>query len=201
MLHGRRRSALAVVAVAVLVALFIVLFYRFTAQKSSATPSHSSQHVADQTGTVTNFPVQQQYGDMIPIVAPSNPNEVYKLVPINATTDQVALARSDDGGVTWQTFAVPTLGSDSKADAAFVSPLNPQEVFLSVYAQLSSGVLDVQPLQPHEAMLAEHTAPGRVCAGATSRAPRRPLSVETSGAPRNRTNQHSRRVCPQAGGV
>ena len=57
------------------------------------------------------------------------------------------------------------------------------------------------PLQPHVAMCAEHTAQGRVCAGALSRAPRRPWWVETSGAPGKRTNRHSRRVCPLEGGV
>src|SRR5215472_7602471 len=50
------------------------------------------------------------------------------------------------------------------------------------------------PLQPHQAMLAEQTAPGRVCAGALSKAPRRPPWVETSGA-RGEKDQPAEQTC------
>ncbi len=146
MLRGRLKTALAVVTIAAVVALFAVLFYGFAGHmpRTTAQPTSTATHP---TSEATNFPTGH-YGEEVPIVAPSDPEVVYKLVPANGSADQQMLARSTDGGATWQMLAVPSVGTSSGVQAAFVSPLNPQAVFLTVGVQLSGTTPGAQPCPP-----------------------------------------------------
>jgi hypothetical protein len=146
MLRGRFKTALAVVTIAAVVALFAVLFYGFAGHmlRTTAQPTSTATHP---TSEATNFPTGH-YGEEVPIVAPSDPEVVYKLVPANGSADQQMLARSTDGGATWQMLAVPSVGTSSGVQAAFVSPLNPQAVFLTVGVQLSGTTPGAQPCPP-----------------------------------------------------
>ncbi|HEY7355191.1 MAG TPA: hypothetical protein VH590_01960, partial [Ktedonobacterales bacterium] len=141
MFQGRIRTALALTTVAVVVVLFAVLFYGFVGHKGSSTASPSSTKVPTPGSQATNAPAQHQYGDAVPAVAPSNPNVVYKLVPASGSSDQLVLARSTNGGATWKTFALPAVhgGNNPTPQVVFVSPQNPQYVFLTVSMALPSG--------------------------------------------------------------
>jgi hypothetical protein len=136
MFQGRLKTALAVATIAAVVVLFVVLFYGFA--------GHTTRTAGGtQPGTSTNAATNHQYDKYVPIVAPSNPKVIYKLVP---ASDQSLLVRSTDGGATWQTFSLPTVtGGKATPLTAFVSPLNPQDVFLTVIVQLSSGGFGPQP--------------------------------------------------------
>lgn len=129
-LHGRFKTALAVAAIAAVVALFAVLFYGFA--------GHGSQ--TGNPGTPTASQTTTHNTDSYVAVAPSNPNVMYKLVSANGASTPSLLARSTDGGATWQTFALPTVrGGKATPLVVFVSPLNPQNVFLTVSVELASG--------------------------------------------------------------
>ncbi|HEY7355481.1 MAG TPA: sialidase family protein [Ktedonobacterales bacterium] len=144
--QGRIRTALALTTVAVVVVLFAVLFYGFVGHKAgnTASPGGTQTTIVSQP---TNAPAQHQYGDAVPAVAPGNPNVVYKLVPGSGSSGQLVLARSTDGGATWKTFALPSVhgGSAPTPQVVFVSPLNPQYVFLTVTVDLPSGDSGLQP--------------------------------------------------------
>lgn len=115
--HGRLRTIAAVATIAAVVALFAVLFYGFA--------GHGTQ-----TGS-TSPQVSRISSKDLPVIAPNNPRVIYKLVPVSPASTQVALARSDDGGATWHTFAVPAgKSSDLLPPYVFVSPLDARAVFL-----------------------------------------------------------------------
>jgi hypothetical protein len=139
MFQSRLRVALVVVSLAAVVALFAVLFYGFAAHKGANTGSGA-------TKTATTMPTQHQYASYVPAVAPSNSQVIYKLVPRDGMAPVSLLARSTDGGATWQTFSLPTVhGGSATPLVVFVSPLNPQYVFLTVMVALPSGSGFLQP--------------------------------------------------------
>lgn len=134
--HGRLRTIAAVATIAAVVALFAVLFYGF-AGHGSKTGSSPGTPSASQTTT-------HSFNTYV-AVAPSNPNVLYRLAPANGASNPSLLARSTDGGATWRTFALPTVkGGTATPSVVFVSPLNPQDVFLTVTVTLSSGTPGAQ---------------------------------------------------------
>jgi len=145
MFRGRLRVALAAVTIAAVVVLFAVLFYGFAGHKAGTAVNPDSTNTASPTPVATNFPTPPPYKNVVPMVAPSDPNVVYKLVPTNGASDTSLLARSTDGGATWRTFALPSVtGGTPTPLVVFVSPLNPQDVFLTVSVELASGTSGFQ---------------------------------------------------------
>ena len=77
-------------------------------------------------------------GQTLPIIAPSNPQVVYEAT--NAINGQggeavtyASLRRTDDGGKSWRTLALPLPLADISLLTARVSPLRAQTVFLSLW--------------------------------------------------------------------
>lgn len=138
MLQGRLKAALAVTALAAVVVLLVVLFYGFaggpkttTGASATATPATSA------TGHINTAPgLSNQHA--LPQLAPSNPQVAYEL-QTNAS-GQLALARTADGGKTWNTYALPAgQASNDFPPTMFVSPLDAQTVFVAVGGTRSGG--------------------------------------------------------------
>ncbi|HLW01504.1 MAG TPA: hypothetical protein VKT82_22800 [Ktedonobacterales bacterium] len=131
---ARLRTLTAVAAIAAIVVLFVVLFQGFglgrnhpqTGSHPTATPSQPM------TPTPTPLP-NQSY--RVPIIAPSNPQIVYQLTPVSASASQLLLQRSTDGGASWHNFSLPAQ-SNGPLPILFVSPLDAQEVFVSLGGKL-----------------------------------------------------------------
>jgi hypothetical protein len=138
MFRGRLRVALAMATIAAVVALFAVLFYGFAghgAQPGSNPGTQSTPSASQTTHNANTFVA----------VAPSDPSVLYKLVSAHGAAIPSLLARSTDGGATWRTFALPTVkGGAATPLVVFVSPLNPQDVFLTVSVEISSGTAGFQ---------------------------------------------------------
>jgi hypothetical protein len=133
MFQVRIKTVTAAVALAAVVVLFAVLFYSFAGR---GTQSAAGRSVGQPS--VTKSPSgQQKYSQYVPLVAPSDPHMIYKLVPAGGSSGDLLLARSPDGGTTWKTFALPAgKSTDYVSPVAFVSPLNPGDVFLTVTVTL-----------------------------------------------------------------
>ncbi|HEY7348042.1 MAG TPA: sialidase family protein [Ktedonobacterales bacterium] len=144
--HGRVKAALGGIALAAVVGLFAVLFYGFAGHRAGTAANPGGARTASPTWIVTSFPTSPQYNSYAPMVAPSNPSVVYKLAPADGAADQTVLARSTDGGATWRTFALPSVnGGNAVPVVVFVSPLNPQDVFLTVRVELPFTTPGFQP--------------------------------------------------------
>jgi hypothetical protein len=129
MLHGRLRMITAVAAIAAVVVLFVVLFQGFglghghtTGTSKTATPTLSP------APSPTPEP-DQSY--RLPVIAPSNPQIVYRMVLASGSAVQLVLQRSADGGASWHTFALPAQ-SNGPQPTIFVSPLDAQAVFVTL---------------------------------------------------------------------
>jgi hypothetical protein len=122
----------AVLALAVVVMALVISHGGQPAQTGIAsttgnTPSPSTSGQGWQTlQHLTNVPD-------LPVLAPSNPQVVYRAQMASARLPTaVTLQRSDDGGVTWHTLPVPT-GSTPVYSASFiVSSLSDQRVFVQL---------------------------------------------------------------------
>ncbi len=133
MSRGRLRVALAVVSLAAVVALFVVLFHGFvgghatqvgTSVRVTATPAAGGAGRFVPVATLSRESAQ-------PLIAPSDPQVVYELR--TTATGQLALARTDDAGKSWKTFALPAgKASDQFPPTFFLSPVDAQSVFLTV---------------------------------------------------------------------
>jgi hypothetical protein len=99
-LPGRIKTITAVAAIAAVVVLFVVLFQGFGLGHSHSQTGASTRATATQTPTATPTP-QPDESYRMPIIAPSNPQIVYRLAPISASSQQLILQRSTDGGTSW----------------------------------------------------------------------------------------------------
>ena len=101
--------------------------------KQAATPQRS--HTTPTKWTVAPHLSAEQE---IPMIAPSDPRVIYEHYPGNSTE----LRRSDDGGATWQTLAIPQLhGSlikDSVPGSIAISPANANDIVLDVTVDLAT---------------------------------------------------------------
>ena len=130
MLHGRLRTITAVVAIAAVVALFVVLFQGFGVGRGHS--STGSQNHATPTSSPTLTPTPQpNLTYILPVIAPSDPQIVYRLMLANGSAVQLVLQASPDGGATWHNFALPAQSNGPQPNL-FVSPLDARRVFLSI---------------------------------------------------------------------
>ena len=140
MLHGRLRTITAAVAIAAVVALFVVLFQGFgvgRGHSSTASPTHTTPTLtASATPTPTPQPNQLAF---LPLIAPSDPHIVYRLMLANDSAVQLVLQASADGGATWHNFALPAQ-SNGPQPTLFVSPLDARRVFVSIGGTLVNTV-------------------------------------------------------------
>jgi hypothetical protein len=136
--RGRRSGPIktlgAVAAIAAVVVLFVILFQGFLGHNHTQTGSQHPTPIPTvtpgqpQTPTATPQPPENY---LAPVIAPSNPNLVYQLAPASASSSQLLLQRSADGGKTWQNFALPAQSIGAQP-ILFVSPLDAQRVFVSL---------------------------------------------------------------------
>ena len=118
MFQGRVKIALSVTAMTAVILVSAALYSSWVGQHAQAASKPTTT---------------QPFSNFVPEIAPSNPLVVYKLVPADDSSGQQVLARSTDGGATWRTFALPTVtGGTPTPLVVFVSPLDPQSVFLTV---------------------------------------------------------------------
>ncbi len=132
MLRGRLKTALAVATIATVVVLFVVLFHGFIAGRGAQTgqPSNTSASPSSRPGQFTSYAGLSNLKGL-PEIAPSNPQVVYLLT--TDSSDQLKLARTENEGKSWQTFALPAgKASDQFPPTFFVSPLDAHTVFLTV---------------------------------------------------------------------
>src|SRR5262249_14058767 len=109
------------------------------------------------------------YDVYMPVIAPSDPQVIYKVAQVGQATPDLVLARSDDGGDTWKTFALPAgKANDQLFPYVYVSPLHPQYVFLLVDTKQKYGdCTAVQSYAGGSSPLAVH-AGGPPCAADTT---------------------------------
>ena len=122
---GVSAAAAVLVMAAVVLALVISHGGQLTKTGSTSSPPTSDQGWKT-LPHLTNVPDE-------PVIAPSNPQVVYRAQMTSANpATSVTLQRSDDGGATWHTLPVPT-GSTPVDSAGFiVSPLSDQRVFVQL---------------------------------------------------------------------
>ncbi|HEX6779248.1 MAG TPA: sialidase family protein, partial [Ktedonobacterales bacterium] len=131
MFHGRIRTFMAVIAIAAVVALFAFLFHGFAVAHTTTGSTPKSTMVPTPHGPGSTQQSQDNTW-AAPQIAPSNPHVVYQLAQASASA-RLTLKRSDDGGKTWKTFAVPAGSSaDNFTPGIVVNPLNAQDVYLTV---------------------------------------------------------------------
>ena len=131
MFHGRIRTMMAVVAIAAVVALFAFLFHGFAVGRATTGSPPKSTMVPTPHGPGSTQQSQDNTW-ATPQIAPSNPQVVYRLTQASASA-RLTMQRSDDGGKTWKTFAVPAGSSaDNFMPGIVVNPLNAQDVYLTV---------------------------------------------------------------------
>lgn len=123
----RVKTITAVVAIAAVVALFVVLFQGFVGRGH---PSTGSQRTATASATLSSTPMPDQ-PYLLPVIAPSNPHFVYRLMQANGSAAQFVLQASADGGNTWRSFALPAQSAGPQP-SIFVSPIDSQQVFVTL---------------------------------------------------------------------
>ena len=141
----RRRSGKWGTLVAVAAAVVIVAMLAWVFQ------SISHSRLAGQTTTATPSPVPHithprgQWADEVKYtldssralyVAPSDPRVAFRAISPQSNPMAIALARTTDGGATWTNVALPSDDGGWFGDLA-VSPLDPQTVFLLLFAEQS----------------------------------------------------------------
>ena len=144
MFYGRIKTITAVVAIAAVVALFAFLFYGFAGHSTTGSAPKSTM-VPTPHGPASTPPPSPDNTWATPQIAPSNPQVVYQLAQANASA-KLTLHRSDDGGKTWKTFAVPAGSSaDNFKPGIVVNPLNAQDIYLTVNGTRSDNGCVVSP--------------------------------------------------------
>ncbi len=160
---GRIKTVTAIVAIAAVVALFAFLFRGFaighTNTGTSSPPSGQSSQVAP-----------GYYDVYLPVIAPSDPLVIYKVAQKGQATPEMVLARSDNGGRTWQTFALPAgKANDQLVPYVYVSPLNAHTVFLLVDTRQKYGDCTAsQAFAGGRSPLAAHSGGNPLCAADTT---------------------------------
>jgi photosystem II stability/assembly factor-like uncharacterized protein len=135
MFQGRIRVLTAAVAVAAIVALFVLLFQNF-AQNHSPTSTSPQTATAAATALPTSTPTPDQ-SYLLPVIAPSNPQTVYRLAPGDTPGVRLVFQASADGGASWHNFPLPAQSSGPQP-ILLVSPLDAQTVFVSLGGTFSN---------------------------------------------------------------
>jgi hypothetical protein len=144
MFHGRIKTVTGVVAIAAVVALFALLFYGFAGHSTTGNAPRSTS-IPTPAGPPGGSQQSQDDTWATPQIAPSNPQVVYQLAQASASAP-LTLKRSDDGGKTWKSFAVPAGSSaDTLRPGIVVNPLNAQFVYLTVSGTRSDNGCVVSP--------------------------------------------------------
>ena len=143
----RRRGLLAVAAMAAVVVLLIALFHNMLPSRQAThgpTPLPSPSAHGTATAAITPGPHGQwralsalNYASAVlpgggPAIAPSNPQVVYEPVAPSAG-HPAGMRRTEDGGKTWVTLALPYHGGNAIGwFGAVVSPLDARTVYLVI---------------------------------------------------------------------
>ncbi|HEY7123073.1 MAG TPA: sialidase family protein [Ktedonobacterales bacterium] len=132
---GRIKTITAIVAIAAVVALFAFLLRGFAIGHINTGAGAPSPTSGQSTQVAPGY-----YDSYFPVIAPSDPQVIYKVAQKGQATPEMLLARSDDGGHTWQTFALPAgKANDQLLPYVYVSPLNAHYVFLLVDTRQKYG--------------------------------------------------------------
>jgi hypothetical protein len=145
---GRIRSVVGLVSLALVVALFVVVFRGFTAGHSPGNKTAAPITTTFANGQWSAIPGLTNQ-PALPVIAPSNPNVVYELSYPQSTPTQITLRRSDDAGATWHNLPLPTQPpADVDNSSLAVSPLNASNVFLTFSLPSASHPEECHPTQP-----------------------------------------------------
>ncbi|HLV98492.1 MAG TPA: zf-HC2 domain-containing protein [Ktedonobacterales bacterium] len=135
---GRTRGVAALVSLALIVALFVVVFRGFTAGHTVKTNTAAYNTTSAPAGQWTAIPGLTNQA-ALPIIAPSNPHVVYELsYPLSAPA-HVTIRRSENDGATWQQVSLPS-GNLPPIDVSSlaVSPIDASTIFLTLTTVLSN---------------------------------------------------------------
>jgi hypothetical protein len=143
MFARRARGIAALAAVAVVVALFVLLFQNFAGGHHTASPANPPATVTATTqgsptpaGAWTNPPNLSNEATL-PVISPSNPNVVYEAGTAFDGSGAITLRRSDNGGAAWQNLPAPPDNLPVDGMSIGVSPLDASTVILSLTTSLN----------------------------------------------------------------
>src|SRR5262249_41019313 len=109
--------------------LFVVLFQGFGPGHNHSPTAGSGTATVTATLSPTPIPEESYH---IPALALSNPQVVYRFAPDSGAAGQLIFQASTDGGASWHNFSLPAQNSSGPEPSIFVSPLDPQTVFVSL---------------------------------------------------------------------
>jgi hypothetical protein len=117
---------------------FVVLHNYHAGNKGSPVSRATATPVGDSIPTtwthVSALDYRGQYINMIPAIAPSDPQVVYETYPKTSDNQVTGYRRTDDGGKTWHELTLPVPNNTGKTYfRTYVSPLDPKVIFLEVF--------------------------------------------------------------------
>ncbi|HEX6800457.1 MAG TPA: sialidase family protein [Ktedonobacterales bacterium] len=138
--------AAAVVVVAMLAWVFQSISHSHLASRSATPTPDYAAHITHPRGHWADV-LEYNEANATVTVAPSDPRVAYRAIPSLSNPTVTALARTDDGGATWTTLALPTDDGGWFGGLAF-SPLDPQTVFLTLFSDQSNPHCPAYALPP-----------------------------------------------------
>ncbi len=154
MFQGRIKAITAAAAIAAVVVLFVVLFQHFGGHSPTGTggPQKTPTAAAFSSPSPTPMP-DQSY--LLPVIAPGNPQVVYRIALASGSATQLVFQASADGGATWHSFPLPAQNSSAEEPSVLVSPLDARTVFVSL-----GGTLENNTCVPKQSVSGNSTLSG-----------------------------------------
>lgn len=137
---GKWGTLVAVAAAVVIVAMLAWVFQaiphsRLAGKSATPTPNYAA-HITHPRGQWADEVKYTLGSSRALYVAPSDPRVAFRAISPQSNPMAIALARTTDGGATWTNVALPSDDGGWFGDLA-VSPLDPQTVFLLLFAEQS----------------------------------------------------------------
>lgn len=144
-------TLVAVAAAVAIVAMMAWVFQSISPSRlagKTATATPGAAHITHPRGHWTDVVRYTVPGanDSV-IVAPSNPRVAFRIARPQPNSATVTLARTSNGGASWTTLTLPTLDGGWFGGLA-ISPLDPQTVFLLLFAEQSDPHCLAAPIGP-----------------------------------------------------